>query len=315
MRTQPRRRNHRSPLDLDPMKPNSFLKQLGFDKNDRVVIIHADDVGMCQATISAFDELVEFGLVSSGAVMVPCPWFLHAVAYCKEHLEADMGVHLTLTSEWSSYRWGPVSACDPSTGLLDEQGYFHHRVHQVHKHSDPHAVQVELEAQLIRAQKAGIDVTHIDNHMGSLAYPTFIPVYLHLAQQFHLPAMIPLGGKEDWQALGLDAETAAEAARFASEILGSQEILQIDHAIGLRLDQPEERLTQAKNAFDSLEPGLTHFAIHPAKDTPELRQATPTTWQSRVADYEVFQSDELRNHLSDLGIYVIGYKPLRDLMQ
>lgn len=297
------------------MKPNPFLKQLGFDKNDRVVIIHADDVGMCQATISAFDDLVQFGLVSSGAVMVPCPWFLHASTYCNEHHEVDMGVHLTLTSEWSTYRWRPVSTCDPSTGLFDKQGYFHHRVHQVHKHSDPHAVQIELEAQVDRAKKAGIDVTHIDNHMGSLAHPTYIPAYLQLAQQFHLPAMIPLGGKEDWQALGLDTETAANAAQFIREKPDSEQILQIDHAIGLRLDQPEERLTQVKNAFDSLEPGLTHFAIHPAKDTPELRQATPTTWQSRVADYEVFLSDKLHNHIRDLGIQVIGYKPLRDLMQ
>lgn len=309
------RRYHRLPLEAQKMEPNPFLKQLGFDKNDRVVIIHADDVGMCQATITAFDDLVEFGLISSGAVMVPCPWFLHAVAYCKEHPEADMGVHLTLTSEWSTYRWGPVSTCDASTGLLDEEGYFHHRVHQVHQHCQPNAVQIELEAQVDRAKKAGIDVTHIDNHMGSLAHPTYIPAYLQLAQRFQLPAMIPLGGREDWQALGLDTGMAANAAQFIKEKLDSEQILQIDHAIGLRLDQPDERLAQAKNAFDSLGPGLTHFAIHPAKDTSELRHATPTTWQSRVGDYEVFQSDELRNHLSDLGIYVIGYKPLRDLMQ
>ena len=135
------------------MKPKNFLKQLGFDKNDRVVIIHADDVGMCQASVTAFADLADFGLVSSGSVMVPCPWFLEVAAYCKLHPEADMGVHLTLTSEWSTYRWGPISTCDPSTGLLDGEGYFHHRVHQVHQHASPYAVQLELVAQLRRAQE------------------------------------------------------------------------------------------------------------------------------------------------------------------
>ena len=127
--------------------------------------------------------------------------------------------------------------------------------------------------------------------------------------------MIPAGGEENWHALGLDSETAANAARFIRENVDSQELSYIDHAIGLRLDQPEERLSQAISAFDSLQPGLTHFAIHPAKDTYELRTATPTTWQCRVGDYEVFRSDELRSHIRNLGIQVIGYRPLRDLIQ
>jgi predicted glycoside hydrolase/deacetylase ChbG (UPF0249 family) len=297
------------------MIPNPYLKELGFEEDDGVVVIHADDVGMCQATVTAFEDLFEIGSVSSGAVMVPCPWFLHVAAYCKDHSTTDMGVHLTLTSEWNTYRWGPVSTCDPTTGLLDDEGYFHHRVHQVHRHGDPRAVQSELKAQLIRAQKAGIDVTHIDNHMGSLAHPRFLPAYIELSQQFHLPGMIPVGGKEDWSALGLDPETASKAAIFVREKVNAHELIQIDHAIGLRLDQPEERLAQAKSAFDSMEPGLTHLAIHPAMDTPELRSATPSTWQCRVGDYEVFRSDELRNHIWNLGIQVIGYRPLRDLIQ
>ncbi len=296
------------------MKSKNFLKQLGFDKNDRVVIIHADDVGMCQASVTAFADLVDFGLVSSGSVMVPCPWFLEVAAYCKLHPEADMGVHLTLTSEWSTYRWGPISTCDPSTGLLDGEGYFHHRVHQVHHNASPYAVQLELVAQLRKAQEAGIDVTHVDSHMGALAHPKLLPLYITLAQSQNLPVMIPVDGRENWQALGLDPETAAKAARFVREDMDTNGFLPIDHVIGLRLDQPHERFAQTKSAFDSLQPGLTHFPIHPAKDTHELRAATPSTWESRVGDYDVFLSEEMRNHIRKLGINIIGYKTLRELM-
>lgn len=295
------------------MKPNPLLMQLGYDKNDRVVIVHADDVGMCQATITAFADLVEFGTISSGAVMVPCPWFLQAAAYCRQHPNADVGIHLTLTSEWSTYRWGAVSTCDPATGLLDDEGYFHHRAHQIHEHGDPQAVQTELKAQLIRALDAGIQVTHIDTHMGALAHPKFLPIYIRLGQLYNLPAVIPADGEADWQVLGLDAQTADKAARFVREYVNDQALLQIDHFIGLRLDQPQDRFAQAKSAFDSLQPGLTHFVIHPAQDTPELRAATPSTWECRVGDYEVFRSEQLRAYIKDLGIKIIGYKPLQQL--
>ena len=294
---------------------NTFLKQLGFDKNDRVVIIHADDVGMCQATIPAFAELIEFGLLSSGAVMVPCPWFLETADYCRQNPTADMGVHLTLTSEWKTYRWGPISTRDLSSGLLDEEGYFHHRAHQAQAYGDASAVQIELKAQLERALAAGIDVTHIDTHMGTLAHPKFIPAYIQLSQEHRLPAMIPTDGENDLQELGLDSETAANAARFLKEDVNSDGLLQIDRVIGLRLDKPKERLIQAESAFDSLKPGLTHFVIHPAKDSPELRAATPTTWECRVKDYETFRSEELRIHIKNLGIQVIGYRPLRELIR
>jgi predicted glycoside hydrolase/deacetylase ChbG (UPF0249 family) len=294
---------------------NSYLKQLGFDKNDRVVVIHADDVGMCQATIPAFTELIEFGLLSSGAVMVPCPWFLEAASYCRQNPDADMGVHLTLTSEWKTYRWGPISTSDPISGLIDEEGYFHHRAHQAQAYGDPDAVQVELKAQLERALSTGIDVTHIDTHMGTLAHPKFIPAYVQLAQEYKIPAMIPAHGENDLQELGLDSVTAANAARFLREEVNMQDLIQIDRVIGLRLDQPKERLEQAKSAFNSLHPGLTHFVIHPAKDSPELHAATPTTWECRVRDYETFLSEELRAYLKNLGIHVIGYKSLQELIQ
>lgn len=88
---------------------NPFLARLGYGPDDRVVIIHADDVGMCQASLAAFADMVAFGLVSSGSTMVPCSWFPAAAAFCRANPEVDMGVHVTLTCEWDAYRWGPIS--------------------------------------------------------------------------------------------------------------------------------------------------------------------------------------------------------------
>lgn len=295
------------------MRPNPTLKKLGFAPTDRVAIIHADDIGMCQAGLAAFADLIDFGLVSSGAVMVPCPWSLAAAAYCRAHPQADVGVHLTLTSEWETYRWGPISTRDPSSGLLDGEGCFYRTSEDVQAHADPAAVAVELRAQLDRALAAGIDVTHIDTHMGAVAHPKFIMGYVQLAMERRLPPMLPRLDEAGWRALNLDAETAAFAAQLTAQ-LEDQGLPLLDQITMLPLDQPNDRIALAKRAFDSLPAGLTHFIIHPAADTPELRAITPDA-PSRIADYRAFTSPELRDYVRSVGIKVIGYRMLRDLMR
>src|SRR5215208_5950011 len=106
------------------MMPNPALRRLGFADNDRVAIIHTDDIGMCQASVTAFAELAAFGLISSGAVMVPCGWFPAVAADSRANPGYDLGVHSTITCEWDVYRWGPISTCDSASGLIDAEGYF-----------------------------------------------------------------------------------------------------------------------------------------------------------------------------------------------
>jgi hypothetical protein len=295
------------------MNPNPVLRKLGLADDDRVVIIHADDIGMCQATIAAFADLVDFGLISSGAVMVPCPWFPQVAAYCRQRPLVDLGVHLTLTSEWDGYRWGPVSTRDPASGLMDEAGYFHQRSEQVQEHGDAAAVQLELQMQVDRAVAAGIDVTHVDTHMGAVAQVEFIPAYVQLAIQHRLPMMILRLDEAGWQEVGLDQETAVFATRLVRQ-LEAQGLPLLDNLAALPLDQPDDRVALAMEVFDELPPGLTHFIIHPARDTPELRAIAPD-WPSRVADYEAFTSRELRDAVRNSGVQVIGYRALRELMR
>jgi predicted glycoside hydrolase/deacetylase ChbG (UPF0249 family) len=123
--------------------------------------------------------------------MVPCPWFPLAADFCRRHPGVDMGVHLDLTCEWDLYRWGPISTRAPGSGLIDREGYLYRTSEEVQQYGDPEAVSCELQAQVERALAAGIDVTHVDTHMGTVRHAKFIRAYLQLVLRYHVPAMLP----------------------------------------------------------------------------------------------------------------------------
>jgi predicted glycoside hydrolase/deacetylase ChbG (UPF0249 family) len=296
------------------MHPNPVLRKLGLTETDRVALIHADDIGMCGATLDAFAELDDFGLVSCGALMVPCPWFPAAAAYARNHPRADLGIHLTLNCEYTSYRWGPISTCAPASGLLDAEGYLFRRTQDTQAHADPAAVRAELRAQVQRGLAAGVDVSHVDTHMGTVAHHKFTAAYVELATEFRLPLMLMRHDEAAWRARGLDAETAAQAAALVAQ-LEEAGVSLVDHIFGMPLDAPDDRLARAKAAFAALPAGITHFVIHPAADTPELRAIATRDWPSRVGDYRTFMSEELARFVRSSGIHVIGYRALRDLMR
>lgn len=294
------------------MSSNPVLKQLGFSPQDRAVIIHTDDIGMCQASVSAFSDLFAFGLISSGAIMMPCPWALHAVEFQVNHPAADLGIHATLTSEWQTYRWRPLSTRDAQSGLLDEQGFFHRRSPAVQASASPQAVALELETQIQFALASGLKPTHMDTHMGSVAHPRFMQAYIDLAIKYRIPPMVFRMDQAGWRATGMSAEVASVVAGYVMQLEQSGLPL-LDHLVSLPLDKPENRLEQAKAAFASLKPGITHFIIHPSMDTPELRAITPD-WPARVQDYLTFLSEELRSEIKNLGIHIIGYRDIQNLM-
>lgn len=294
------------------MKANPFLQKLGCDDDDRVVILHADDIGMCHAGLAAYEQIVEFGVVSSAAVMVPCPWFpATAVLYRTlqaTHPNLDMGVHVTLTSEWEGYRWGPISTRDETSGLLDAEGYFPRQTAPVQAHGRAAAVLAEMEAQLQRALAAGIDVTHLDSHMGTVFHPSFMPLYIELAQKYRIPALA-----FRWQAEGLHDTTAVAFANWSQNLEASGFPL-LDSIFMMPLDSHENRLEVARQWLTNLPPGLHYFLIHPAQDTPELRALAPD-WQARVADYHLFINEAWRQAVAESGVRVIGWRDIREIMR
>lgn len=292
------------------MSVNPFLRKMGFSENDRVVITHADDVGMCQASIQACEDLFNFGTLTSGAVMVPCPWFPAAAELGKRLPQADLGAHLVLTSEWEFYRWRPITG---GASLTDAQGFFPRTDAEVQAQAGPEEVNAELEAQIERALAFGLDLTHADMHMGAIATGKFIPGYIQLITKYRLPPLIPKGNEEDYRSFGVDA-SAFEAVQAMMEYLEGQGIPLVDYAMGLPLDDPRDQLETARRMFGGLGAGLTHFIIHPSTDTPELRAITPD-WECRVANYKTFLSEDFKKMVEKEGIKLIGYKQVREAMR
>jgi predicted glycoside hydrolase/deacetylase ChbG (UPF0249 family) len=293
---------------------NPFLKRLGFGPGDRVAIVHADDIGAYQASLPALDDLFEAGLLSSCATMVPCPWFPAVAEWARRTPEADIGVHATLTAEYLLYRWGPISTRDPASGLLDGEGYLHRTTAALHAAGDPAAAAAEQQAQLDRALAAGIDVTHIDSHMGASFTPAFLPGYLAAGAAGRVPNFVPRLRSGPLVGRGMTEEQAVAWAAFERE-LEERGLPLFDYITMMPLLHHEERLAVAKALFDALPAGLSYLMLHPALDTPELRAVTPEDWRARVADYEAFCSAELRAHVRDTGVQVIGWRAVRDAMR
>ncbi len=295
------------------MTANPYLEALGYAPTDRLVILHADDIGMCQATLDAYAGLLDTGLPFTAATMVPCPWFPALTDMCTSRSEGiDMGVHLTLTSEWTGYRWGPLSTCDPDTGLLDADGYFHAANAPVFE-ADPAAVAVELTAQVDRALAAGLDVTHVDSHMGTVFHPNFMEGYLNAGLRHGIPPMFPRLDKAGMRAHGIEGKEAEMLTAFLDQ-LAAKGLPLLDDLKTVPLDQHEHRLESTLALLDAVEPGITYFILHPAVDTPELRAITPH-WRARVGDYEAFTSDAMQRHLEESDLHIIQYRALRNRMR
>jgi hypothetical protein len=294
------------------MNPNPVLKKLGYSDKDRLVILHTDDVGMCQASVQAFIDLWENGTISSGAIMMPCPWAKAAAEYCQKHPGVDMGVHSTITAEWESYRWSPLSTHDASTGLVDSDGFMWRSSQETQEHADSDAVLAELQEQVRKARAWGVPITHVDSHMGTVMHPKFLPAYIQVAMEAHTPVMIPRGDPEFYHFMGLDDEAAAGMAAFTAG-LEEQGLPLVDGLAMLPLDQPVGQMEIARKMLNDLPIGVTHFLFHPSIDTPELRAIAPD-WPSRVANYQTFMNKEILAFIKNIGLQVIGYADLKKVM-
>lgn len=295
------------------MSTQSILTKLGYQETDRLVIIHADDVGMCHATLKAFDDLWNFGTVTSGATMVPCPWFPAVAEYCRKNPEADMGVHATLNSEWSVYRWGALSTVDQTTGLIDQDGYLHRSTDATIKHASQEAVDAEIKAQIEKAVHSGINITHVDSHMGTVFAPKFLESYIQHAIAHAVPPMQPRVDAVGVESMGVSEEDKKILSPLL-EKLENQGIPLIDGIMMMPLHNPNNQLEAVKEMLSKVPAGITHFILHPAVDTPELRALSPD-WESRVANYETLMNPKFKELIKNEGIKLIGFKALRDYMR
>lgn len=289
---------------------NPILQKLGYAPDARVVILHADDIGMCQSSVDAYADLLDAGIMSSAATMTPCPWYPAAAEFFRaqqNNPRFDIGVHCALNSEWQNFRWGALSTRERASGMLDADGYFFSTSEPTQERADPDAVEKELTAQVKRALASGFDVTHMDTHMLTLFHPRLLPPYLRVAQKFRLPAFV-LRAEHAWNN---DLPKNISALIRRAEKRGMPTF---DHFDALSLTQHKNRLREAQRALDALPIGLSALVFHPCRDGAETRAMTPD-WKCRVADHKLFLNEQFRALIATSGVHVIGYRVLRDAMR
>ena len=272
----------------------TLAERLGHAPDARLLIINCDDLGSTRSANVAVYDALRNGVATSATLMVPCPWARDAAA---QYRGEDVGVHLTLNSEWETYRWGPLTR---SSSLLDGDGGFPRTVEDTWDHADLDEVRRELRAQVERAIVWGFDVSHLDSHMGTLQLrPEFFDVYLELAVDFGLP-------------LRMAGASAERVVGFPFRRLAEEEgVVFPDHFV---LCPVGARRRIERTLFD-LRPGVTEVLLHPGIDTDELRTACDD-WPGRVEDHAFLVSDpSLRALLARADAHLMGFRELRELQR
>lgn len=285
----------------------TVAEQLGYKPTDRLLIVNNDDAGMCHSANLATIEGMEKGLISSATIMVPCPWFSEIAEYAKNNPDKDFGVHLTHTSEWKYYRWGTVAPKDKVPSLLDKEGYMYRSDHDAHKFAKPSEVHLEARAQVQRAIDAGIPLTHIDSHMGTMQEdPRFFAAYIEVSREFGLP--MRMGPQELFEKMGFSEvrKNLAEQGFVFTDYFIIEEMSEYGKS------EPKEFWT---NIFKNLKPGITEIFIHATVLGDESRSIT-YSHNTRGKEYECFVHDpDIRQLLEEEGIILMGYRPLMELQR
>lgn len=282
----------------------NIAERLGYPAGAKLLIIHADDLAVAHSEDAASFDALDKNAATSASIMVPCPWLAEVAAYAKDHPDADLGLHLTLTSEWKTYRWSSVESKDKVPSLFDSSGYLWPDTPLAAQSVKPDDVERELRAQVERAMAAGIHPTHLDSHMGALfSRPDLFAVYVKVAREYKLPF------------LAVRSPNAFPA--FQSQLTDKDIVL--DSVI---IAGPQIPASDWKNfytsAIQNLKPGLTELIVHLAHDDAEMQAVTVdhpdygAAWRQR--DYDVVTSPEFKKTLDENHIILIKWKDLKKLL-
>jgi len=292
--------------------PQTLAARLGFGANQRVAIVHCDDIGLCHAANTGAFETLANGPATCGSLMVPCPGFEEAAEWARARPELDLGVHLTLNAEWPRYRWGPVAGAAAVPSLVDSDGQLPRSVAEVRERARPEEVEIELRAQLERALGAGIDVTHLDAHMGTALLPPFVAIYAQLAREYRLPLFVVEPDTATLARLG--AESGAVYPAVISGLRSSGiPILDGFDADSLHFE-PGGGEAHNLARLARLAPGVSYLICHPAHAGEELSAITDDGYM-RDFERRFYGGEPGRSALARAEIRTLGMRPLRDLVR
>jgi chitin disaccharide deacetylase len=279
----------------------SVQERLGYASNARLLVLHADDFGMNHSVNRATSEALEHHWITSASILVPCPWFPEAAAFANAHPDLDLGIHQALNSEWTMFRWGPVSMKDKVPSLLDPDGYLPLDTPEVAANAKPDEVETELRAQIERARTMGVHVTHLDSHMVALFQtPTLFSIYQKMGSGLGLPI--------------LAARTGTDHAVPASVSM-SPDLILIDHVFEMSPGvAAKDWVDWYRKTLAPLGPGVYEVIVHLAYDDEEMRGSTANhpdwgaAWRQR--DFDMVKSPVFQKFLKDQGFILVSWKDL-----
>ena len=267
----------------------------------RGIILHVDDLGMCHGANEAFMRLSHLQRVTTGSIMVPCPWFREIAEAAAADQSLDLGVHLTLTSEWQHYRWAPISTTSRASGLIDEDGYFWRDLVSLRRHLVPEAAEAELRAQIERAQRAGVRLSHIDAHMGAAMLPELLSCHIGLAMEYQVVPVLP-------KRIGFAPDARAYDEAVAG--LESRGLPLPDAFRGTLPVSAEQAEAAYRSMIMSLPQGITHMALHSCVPG-EIAFISPQHARWRIREYELMEAGAIQDCCAQGGIALVGYRAIQ----
>jgi len=275
--------------------PHPTNRLLGYPEDARLLIINADDFGMCHSVNEAIVDALQAGVVRSTTLMVPCPWALHAMRFLSEHPAVPFGVHLTVISDPRDYRWGPVAPREKVPSLVDSAGYFYDfdAMPLLRARARWEELEIEFRAQIETVLAAGLQPTHLDWHALRFGERTDIHnLMIQLAKEYGL-ALRVIG--------------PSTIARLQAQGYPTIDTMFLD-SYGL---DPATKVDHYAQLLRELPAGLNEWAVHPGLDRPELLALEPAARHERQSDYDFFTSQQARDLVEAQGIILLDYRPLQ----
>src|SRR5437764_7045763 len=296
---------HRRKRPLTQTGVKTLAERLGYCRDGQLVSVHGDGLGVAHAVNRASIKALESGLVSSASIMIPCPWLPEIAGYARTHPEADLGLHLTLTSEWNSSRWGPVLGKERVPSLLDSSGYLYPLETEAAAHMDIKEVEAEIRAQIARARALGIQPTHLDSHMGTLYQSkALFETLLRVARENKLPFRL----SQEW----------FTRSPFMRSQLGPGDTV-LDRIISIEPTvAPEDWSRFYSEEIKNLRPGVTCMIVHLAFADEEMKGLTfghpnwGAEWRQR--DFDFVTSDAFRKLLRENNVKLITWREIGKLI-
>ncbi len=299
------------PLNAQQLVGNNWAEKLGYPVGKKVLIFHADDVGLCEEANTAAISYLEKSEIQSAAIMIPCPNANNAILWAANNRNKDIGLHLTLTSEWQTYRWGTVADTSLVPGLLDGDGKMFRSVEEVVKSATPLEVETEIRAQIDKAISLGMKPNHIDTHMGTLyGSSEFVKVFFKIAEEYNIPA----------NAIDLSKTEVAEHFRNAGYPIDENVIELVNNYKLPKLDffssvpdgnSYEEKREDFFKHIEELPNGLIEIIFHPSVESDNLKSIT-NSWQQRVWEDELFSDPIVKQFFVDEEIVFTNWKEIME---